>query len=92
MADDSNVKEDFESTRDSDPSQENKSDYIADDVQSAALGDTNSNPDLATEDDDIPVTSGEMEIGDLDKDSMEGQGDEKSYDEESVPAGDNVLS
>jgi len=66
--------------------------FYADDVQAQAMADNNLNPDqLPEEDDDTPVTSGEMEIGDLDKDDEIKDKDPKaSYDEEAVPAGDNV--
>ncbi|KXK25825.1 MAG: hypothetical protein TR69_WS6001001431 [candidate division WS6 bacterium OLB20] len=91
MADDKN--QDFDETydEDADPSQEEDG-FYADDVQAAAIADNNMDPDELEEDDDLEVTSGEMEIGDLDDDSMVAEGDDdESYDEESVPAGDNVL-
>lgn len=66
-------------------------DFYSDDVQAAALADNNMDPDQLREDKEPPVTSGDMEIGDLDDDEMLGSGGEDSYDEESVPAGDNVV-
>ena len=74
---------------DEDPSSDDS--FYADDVQAAAIADNNLDPDTLIEDDDLPVTSGELEIGDLDDDDMIGLGDEHSYDEEDTPAGDNVL-
>lgn len=65
--------------------------YYSDDVQAAAIADNNMDPDQLEEDDTDQVTSGEMEIGDLDDDEMVSQGDEDSYDEEQKPAGDNVV-
>lgn len=66
--------------------------FYSDDVQAAALADNNLDPDLLEEKEEIPVTSGNMEIGDLDNDDEVVDGDpEGSYDEESVPAGDNVV-
>ena len=69
-----------------------QNDFYADDVQAQAIADNNMDPDTLVEDDDVPVTSGEMEIGDLDQDEELGQGSDVSYDEESVPGGeDNVV-
>lgn len=65
--------------------------YYSSDVQAAALADNNMDPDKIDEQDEDPVTSGNMQIGDLDIDEMEGQGSEFSYDEEAVPSGDNVI-
>ncbi|HRN85858.1 MAG TPA: hypothetical protein PKU78_04835 [Candidatus Dojkabacteria bacterium] len=65
--------------------------FYSSDVQAAAIADNNMDPDDLEVKEEIPVTSGDMKIGDLDDDSMEGQGSELSYDEESVPAGDNVI-
>lgn len=65
--------------------------FYSDDVQAAALADNNMNPDQLEEREEIPVTSGDMKIGDLDDDEMVERGSEDSYDEESVPAGDNVV-
>lgn len=65
--------------------------FYSDDVQASALADNNMDPDELVERNEDPVTSGEMEIGDLDDDEMLGPGGEDSYDEEAVPAGDNVV-
>lgn len=65
--------------------------FYSNDVQAAAMADNNMDPDDLEVKEEIPVTTGNMEIGDLDDDDMEGQGGELSYDEESVPAGDNVI-
>ncbi len=65
--------------------------FYASDVQAAVMADNNINPDEMSEKEEIPVTTGDMEIGDLDDDAMEGRGSDESYDEESVPAGDNVV-
>lgn len=74
-----------------DNTQSNDDSFYANDVQAAAMADNNMDPDELEVKEEIPVTSGDMKIGDLDDDSMEGQGSELSYDEESVPAGDNVI-
>lgn len=65
--------------------------FYSDDVQAAAMADNNMDPDDIEQHDETPVTTGDMEIGDLDDDAMEGRGNQDSYDEESVPAGDNVI-
>lgn len=74
-----------------DTTQSSDDSFYANDVQAAAMADNNMDPDELEVKEEIPVTSGDMKIGDLDDDSMEGQGSELSYDEESVPAGDNVI-
>lgn len=77
-----------------DDDDDNSSDdsFYSDDVQAAALADNNMDPDEMEEhEEEIPVTSGDMEIGDLDNDPELSQGSEESADEESTPAGDNVL-
>jgi len=71
--------------------QSNDDGFYASDVQAAAIADNNMDPDDFEEKEEIPVTTGNMKIGDLDDDDMEQQGDETSYDEEDVPAGDNVI-
>lgn len=65
--------------------------FYASDVQAAAMADNNMDPDDIEQHDETPVTTGDMKIGNLDDDAMEGRGNEESYDEESVPAGDNVV-
>jgi hypothetical protein len=74
-----------------DDTQTSDDSFYSDDVQAAAMADNNMDPDKLEVKEEIPVTTGDMEIGDLDDDEMEGQGSEKSYDEESVPASDNVI-
>ena len=64
--------------------------FYSDDVQAAALADNNMNDDLLIEDKETPVTSGNMQIGDLDIDAEVGRGSENSYDEETVPGGEDV--
>lgn len=82
MADENNLPDD--------PSQDQDG-FYSDDVQAAAIADNNMDPDQLKEDDDQEVTSGEMNIGDLDDDKMVDDGDsDESYDEEGTPAGDNV--
>ncbi len=65
--------------------------FYADDVQAAALADNQMDDDLLKIDDDVPVTSGEMEIGNLDSDADHGVGSAESFDEETVAGGDNVV-
>ncbi len=43
-------------------------DYYSDDVAAEAIAEANLNPDALVEDDEPPVTTGEMELGDLDID------------------------
>ena len=79
------------SDQNDDNTQTNDDSFYASDVQAAAMADNNMDPDEIDEKEEIPVTSGNMKIGDLDDDPMEGQGSDESYDEESVPSGDNVV-
>jgi len=74
-------------------------DFYSDDVAAQALAENKLNadedlPDESAEqatDKESPVTSGDMEIGDLDRDDeIKDTKPEESYDEESTPAGDNV--
>jgi hypothetical protein len=68
--------------------QDNDQDFYADDVNAQGIAENKQDPDLLQEKEEIPVSSGEMEIGDLDSDeTKEGE----SYDEESTPIGDNVV-
>lgn len=83
--DDSSLVDDFNQLKADDPSAQTDG-FYADDVQAAALADNQMEADLLVEDDDVPVTSGEMVIGDLDAES-----DEVSEDEEAVPGSDNVI-
>lgn len=64
--------------------------YYSDDVNAQAISDNTQNPDNLNIKDEIPVTSQDMEIGDLDKDEMIDNNDsEQSYDEELVAGSDN---
>ena len=69
--------------------------FYSPDLNAQVIGENNGNDadlgDTSAEDD--PVTSNDMNLSDLDAD-MEGGGDDgESYDEESVPAGeDNTVS
>ena len=64
--------------------------FYADDVNAQAISDNQQDPDDLDIKDEIPVTTGEMEIGDLDDDGMINSGDKvDSYDEETVPGSDN---
>lgn len=64
--------------------------FYSDDVRAEALASDDADSDLLKEDKEIPVTSGDMEIGDLDNDAEEGRGSSESYDEEDVPGGADV--
>ena len=72
------------------PADDNK--FIADDVQAQALAENKLDPDTLVEDDDTPVTSGDLEIGDLDHDDELTQGSEQTFDEEAVPGGEDNVS
>lgn len=75
---------------DEDPGSQDE--YYSKDVQAAAIADNNMDPELMDDDkEEQPVTTQDMEIGDLDNDPMLEQGDASSYDEEATPAGDNVA-
>jgi hypothetical protein len=89
--DDTNLVDDFEDVKEEDPSQEGP-DFYSDDVEADAIAEEGGDPDkLVEHPDEDEVTSGDERIGDLDDDAEEGQGSEDSYDEEDVPAGDNVV-
>jgi hypothetical protein len=63
--------------------------FYADDVSAEAVAENSQDPEKLKEDQDTPVTSGEMEIGDMDEDAEVTGGSEASYDEEAMPGGDN---
>lgn len=63
--------------------------FYADDVSAETLAENSQDPEKLKEDQDVPVSSGEMEIGDLDDDAEVEGGSEVSYDEEAVPGSDN---
>lgn len=70
-----------------DNTQTPQDDFYSDDVEAEEIAENSMDPNSLNENEDVPVTSGEMEIGDMDAETQEL---EKSFDEESVPAGDNV--
>jgi hypothetical protein len=66
--------------------------YYADDLTAEEVAGNNMDPDKVKEDEDIPVTTGDMSIGDLDE-GEEPEDITASPDEENVPGGeDNVIS
>jgi len=68
----------------------NQNPFYSDDVNAQAISDNQQDPDDLDIKDEVPVTTGEMEIGDMDDDPMLNTGDDKaSYDEETVPGSDN---
>lgn len=76
-----------------DPGAEDR--YYSDDVQAEADAEFNPgmNPSEFHERKEDPVTTGDMQIGDLDvvdRGDDAGRGGEDSYDEENMPGGDNV--
>jgi len=63
-------------------------DYYSDDVEAAVTADENLDPDKLKVEKEVPVTSGEMEIGDLDAVPDNPAGDDALYgsdDEENDP-------
>ena len=63
-------------------------DYYSDDVEAAVSADENRDPDKLKEEKEVPVTSGEMELGDLDAVPDSPGGDDALYgsdDEEDDP-------
>jgi hypothetical protein len=65
-------------------------DFYSDDVNAEALAENAQDPASLEIKDEEPVTSGEMEIGDLDAEEEVDDESGASYDEESVPGSDNV--
>jgi hypothetical protein len=66
-------------------------DFYADDLNAQVIAENNQNPDNLKEDEDLPVTTGEISIGDLDEEPVEEVG--TSDDEENMAGGeDNVVS
>ena len=66
-------------------------DFYSDDLNAQVLAENNQNPDTLKEDEDLPVTTGEISIGDLDEEPKEEPG--TSDDEENMAGGeDNVVS
>ncbi len=68
--------------------------FYSDDVEAAVIAeDTQNDEDLEESvSDQTPVTSGEMEIGDMDRGVENNRGSEESEDEEMVAGSDNVSS
>jgi len=66
-------------------------DFYSDDLNAQVIAENNQNPDTLKEDEDLPVTTGEISIGDLDEEPKEEPG--TSDDEENMAGGeDNVVS
>jgi hypothetical protein len=66
-------------------------DFYSDDLNAQVIAENNLDPALLKEDEDLPITSGELSIGDLDEEPKEEVG--SSEDEENVAGGeDNVVS
>ena len=65
-------------------------DFYSDDLNAQVIAENNQNPSALKEDEDIPVTTGEISIGDLDEEPKEEPG--TSDDEENMAGGeDNVV-
>jgi hypothetical protein len=66
-------------------------DFYSDDLNAQVIAENNLDPDTLKEDDEIPVTTGEISLGDLDEEPEEELG--TSEDEENMAGGeDNVVS
>lgn len=66
-------------------------DFYSDDLNAQVIAENNQNPSALKEDEDLPVTTGEISIGDLDEEPKEEPG--TSDDEENMAGGeDNVVS
>ena len=66
-------------------------DFYSDDLNAQVIAENNQNPDTLKEDEDIPITTGDISIGDLDEEPKEELG--TSDDEENMAGGeDNVVS
>ena len=66
--------------------------FYSDDLSAEVIAENGGDPESLKEDEDIPVTSGELSIGDLD-DGEEPEDPSESQDEENVAGGeDNVVS
>lgn len=90
-AQDDNLNEDI-LPEEENPAAEDR--YYSDDVQAEAQAETGFVNDTLEETKEIPVTSGDMQIGDLDavsRNDAAGRGSDESYDEEDMPGGDNVT-
>jgi len=91
MAKDNNFLTDAKKSFLGDEDEQQDQEFYSKDVQAAAIADNNMDPEILADDtEETPVTSQNMKMGNLDDDSMLDSGDEHSYDEAEVPAGDNV--
>lgn len=64
--------------------------FYSDDVNAQATAENAQDPSDLLIKDEVPVTSGEMEIGDMDAESEVNDDSGESVDEESMPGSDNV--
>lgn len=65
--------------------------FYADDLNAQVAAENNLDPDLLKQDEDLPITTGNISIGDLDQEEAAEDVD-GSYDEENVAGGeDNVV-
>ena len=64
--------------------------FYSDDLNAQATAENAQDPSDLVIKDEEPVTSGEMEIGDLDSETEVNDESGESYDEESMPGSDNV--
>lgn len=69
---------------------QNADGFYSDDVQANALAENKIDPDVLVVDDEPPVTTGELELGDMDAGDSIVQNDDLSYDEEAVAGGEDV--
>jgi hypothetical protein len=67
--------------------------FYSDDVEATVVAEDTQNDDDLEESvsDQTPITSGEMEIGDMDRGVENNRGSEESEDEEAVAGSDNVV-
>jgi hypothetical protein len=65
--------------------------FYSDDLNAQVIAENNEDPDLLKVDDDLPVTTGEISLGDLDADENPDE-EGVSFDEENSAGGeDNVV-
>jgi len=64
--------------------------FYSDDVNAQATAENAQDPSDLFIKDEEPVTTGDMEIGDMDSESEVNDESGESYDEESMPGSDNV--
>ena len=65
--------------------------FYADDLSAEEIAENKLNPESLKLDEDIPISSDTLSIGDLDKEESEPVDDDISYDEENMAGGDNVV-